>query len=63
MGSLIVRVDEEPVLVNQACFDEGVGQRNAASDDDVEAVLLLEVVHPVAPGLAASSMESFTPVR
>src|SRR5699024_10623837 len=33
-------VNEQPVLVGQACLDEGMAQRDTAGDDDVPARLL-----------------------
>jgi hypothetical protein len=40
--SLDTRIDEEPVLVDQSGLDQRMGQGDAARDDDVLAVVLLE---------------------
>ena len=36
-------IDEESILVDQSSIDQGVAQRNAASDHDVLTLLLLKV--------------------
>lgn len=38
-------VDEQPVLVDQTAFNEGVAQRDASGDHDVLARLVLESLH------------------
>lgn len=45
-------MDEEPVLVDEPGLDQRPTEGDAAGDDDVTAVLLLELADPVAPVLA-----------